>query len=137
VYLIDTNIFLEALLEQEKCTEVKSFLTTADFENLFITDLSLHSIGIILFRLKKFELFAPFINDMVIDGIGILSLNPDELRLLDKIIQKFNFDFDDAYQYSVAKKYNLQLISFDKDFERTEIERKEPHEIFTLQKEKK
>jgi len=135
VYLIDTNIFLEALLEQDRCPEVESFLTTADVDQLFMTDLSLHSIGIILFRLKKFELFAPFINDVVIDGIGILSLNPNELKSLDKIIQKFNLDFDDAYQYSVAKKYNLQLISFDKDFDRTEIERKEPHEIFTFQKE--
>jgi hypothetical protein len=45
VYLIDTNIFLEALLEQEKCAEVKSFLTTADFDKLFMTDLSLHSIA--------------------------------------------------------------------------------------------
>ena len=135
MYLIDTNIFLEALLEQEKCTEVKSFLTTADFEKLFMTDLSLHSIGIILFRLKKFGLFVSFINDVVIDGIGILSLNPGELKSLDKIIQKFNLDFDDAYQYSVAKKYNLQLISFDRDFNRTEIERKEPHEIFMLQEE--
>ena len=130
VYLIDTNIFLEALLEQEKCTEVKSFLTTADFEKLFMTDLSLHSIGIILFRLKKFGLFVSFINDVVIDGIGILSLNPGELKLLDKIIQKFNLDFDDAYQYSIAKKYSIQLISFDKDFDRTGIERKEPYEIF-------
>ena len=131
MYLVDTNIFLEALLEQERCPEVKSFLSTADFEKLFITDLSLHSIGIILFRLEKFELFVSFINDMIIDGIGILSLNPDDLSSLDKIIQKYNLDFDDAYQYSATKKYDLQLISFDKDFDRTDVERKEPSEIVT------
>ena len=131
MYLVDTNIFLEGLLEQERCPEVRSFLSTVDFDKLFMTDLSLHSIGIILFRLKKFELFVPFINDMVIDGIAILSLNPNELKSLNQIIQEFNLDFDDAYQYSVAKKYDLQLISFDKDSDRTEVERKEPNEIVT------
>lgn len=67
MYLVDTNIFLEALLKQERWKEVESFLKTADFEKLFITDLSLHSIGIILFRLDKFNRFVSFINDMMID----------------------------------------------------------------------
>lgn len=129
VYLVDTNVFLEALLKQERWKEVESFLETADFEKLFITDLALHSIGIIVFRLDKFELFVSFFSDMVIDGIGILSLNPDDLKSLDKIIHEFNLDFDDAYQYSVTKKYDLQLISFDKDFDKTDLERKEPNEI--------
>lgn len=55
MYLVDTNIFLEALLEQEKMPIVRSFFQSTDLEEMFITDLSLHSIGIILFRLRKFK----------------------------------------------------------------------------------
>ena len=49
--------------------------------------------------------------------------------MLDLTADKFNLDFDDAYQYAVAAKYELQLISFDTDFDRTERKRKEPIEV--------
>ena len=129
MYLVDTNIFLEALLEQQKAKEVRSFFQKVDLGEIFITDLSLHSIGIILFGLGKRELFISFLDDMIIDGIEILSLQPEGLKLLNGIAQKFKLDFDDAYQYSVADKYNLQLISFDRDFDRTKRKKKEPSEI--------
>jgi len=48
---------------------------------------------------------------------------------LDKTAQQYNLDFDDAYQYMLAEKHQLQLISFDKDFDSTKIGRKEPSEI--------
>ena len=129
MYLVDTNIFLEALLEQEKMPIVRSFFQSTDLEEMFITDLSLHSIGIILFRLRKFKLFASFLNDIVVDGINIISLTPEDLEELEKIAQSFNLDFDDAYQYLAAEKHDLQLISFDRDFDRTERKKKEPQEI--------
>jgi hypothetical protein len=129
MYLVDTNIFLEALLEQQKAKEVRSFFQNVALGEIFITDLSLHSIGIILFGLGKLELFISFLEDMIIDGIEILSLQPDGLKLLNSIAQKFKLDFDDAYQYLVAEKYNLQLVSFDKDFDRTKRKKKEPSEI--------
>ena len=48
MFLLDANIFLEGLLEQEKTSEVRSFFGSRDFQEMFITDLALHSIGIIL-----------------------------------------------------------------------------------------
>ena len=129
MYLADTNIFLEALLQQERTDEVQSLFQSIDLDTIFMTDLSLHSIGIILFRLKKFALFISFLEDMVVHGVGILSLSPEDLKTLDQIAQKFNLDFDDAYQYAVSEKYDLQLISFDKDFNQTERKRKEPIEV--------
>ena len=129
MYLVDTNIFLEALLEQNKAQEVRSLFQKIYLEEMFITDLSLHSMGIILFGLGKFELFSSFLDDMIVDGIEILSLQSVELKSLHGIAQSFNLDFDDAYQYSVAEKYNLQLISFDQDFDRSKRKKKEPSEI--------
>jgi len=49
MFLIDTNIFLEILLEQEKKEDCKKFLND-HIGNLHITDFSLHSIGVILFK---------------------------------------------------------------------------------------
>lgn len=53
MYLIDTNVFLEALLGQHKAPEVRSFFQKMSLKELFVTDLALHSIGIILSRLKS------------------------------------------------------------------------------------
>lgn len=129
MYLVDTNIFLEALLRQERTAEVQSFFQSVDLDTIFITDFSVYSIGIALFRLKNFTLFTRFVEDMIVDGIRVLSLTLEDLKTLNQPVQKFNLDFDDAYQYAVAEKYNLQLISFDRDFDRTDRERKEPIDI--------
>jgi len=61
--------------------------------------------------------------------VAIRALQSVELKSLHGIAQSFNLDFDDAYQYSVAEKYNLQLISFDQDFDRSKRKRKEPSAI--------
>lgn len=129
MYLIDINIFLEGLLEQEKAESVRYFFQAVDIEKTFMTDLALHSIGIILFRLKKYELFTSFVEDMIINGMEILSSTPEDLMKLDRTVQQYNLDFDDAYQYMLAEKHQLQLIRFDKDFDSTKIGRKEPSEI--------
>lgn len=129
MYLVDTNIFLESLLGQNRTNEVRLFLKSIDLKTIFITDLSLHSIGIILFRLKSFPLFVSFLEDIVINGAGVLSLSPEEQKTLGQPVQQFSLDFDDAYQYAVAKKYDLQLISFDTDFDHTDRGRQEPADV--------
>ena len=131
MYLVDTNIFLEALLRQERTAEVQSFFQSVDLDTIFITDFSVYSIGIALFRLRNFTLFARFVEDMIVDGIRVLSLTLEDLKTLNQPVQKFNLDFDDAYQYAVAEKYNLQLISFDQDFDSTERGRKPPTEVLS------
>jgi predicted nucleic acid-binding protein len=129
VYLVDTNVFLEGLLEQEKVETVRSFFQKTTLEEIFISDLSLHSIGIILFKLQKHKLFDSFLEDLVIDGIIVLSLKSHELKRLGTVSQEFRLDFDDAYQYAVAEKYDYTLVSFDSDFDNTKRGRKTPAEV--------
>ena len=55
-------------------------------------------------------------------------------RLLDQeksiIASKFfKLDFDDSYQFSVAQKYDLTIVSFDKDFNAKGIKKQTPDEI--------
>ena len=125
--LLDTNIFLEIILDQARAEEAKTVLLKCDSHDLYMTDFTFHSIGILLFRKKHHEAFKRFLNDMVVNvGIAILSLAADEFEPVVEAARKFNLDFDDAYQYGVASKYDLALVSFDKDFDSTERGRMEP-----------
>ncbi|MCR4292124.1 MAG: PIN domain-containing protein [Candidatus Kuenenia sp.] len=130
MYLLDTNIFIEILLEQEKSEDVKKFLAIHDPCELYITEFSFYSIGIILLRLRQKEIFQKFINDTFYDSeINLVHLKPLEMEQLVNIAERFNLDFDEAYQYVAAEKYGLTLVSFDTDFDRTERGRKTPAEI--------
>ena len=129
MYLVDSNVFLETLLNRKRAAEVQMFMESVDLSDVFMTDFALHSIGIILFQQRRFTLFNSFLESTVINGVGVLSLDPEDLKTLDQLAKGFNLDFDDAYQYAVSEKFNLQLISFDKDFDRTDRKRKEPGEV--------
>jgi len=37
-----------------------------------------------------------------------------------EVSNQFKLDFDDSYQYAVAQKFDLRIMSFDSDFDRTE-----------------
>ena len=41
------------------------------------------------------------------------------MNVLLAVRKQFGLDFDDAYQYVAAEKFNLTLLSLDKDFDRT------------------
>jgi predicted nucleic acid-binding protein len=128
-YLLDTNIIIEGLLGGKKGEDVKNLFKKVDIFLMAITDLSLHSIGIILFRFKKKDLFFSFIKDTIYNGMAVVSLEIENFKKLYFFSEKFNIDFEDAYQYAIADKYNLTIISFDKDFDRTERKRIQPVDI--------
>jgi len=127
---LDTNIFLEVILEQEKTEDSKSLLSKSEDHDFFISDFSLHSIGLLLFYRKQHDVFQQFMKDIFIDaGMLLISLSVEDMKRVVYMSQKFKLDFDDAYQYVVAEKYGLIIVSFDSDFDRTEIGRKTPEEI--------
>lgn len=114
MYLLDTNIFLEILLNQEKSAVCKEFLNK-NYDKIFISDFSLHSIGVILFRYNRKEVFNKFIQDIVSE-IKVLNLPSSEYQVFSKDFTSHKLDFDDFYQYSVAKYYDLQIVTMDSDF---------------------
>jgi len=116
MFLVDTNVFLEILLRQDKKEDCKSFLDN-NIENINVTDFSLHSIGVILFRYGKEEIFQRFVED-VVPNTKLLSLPMELYREVVNVSKSRNLDFDDAYQYSIAKYYGLKVATMDKDFER-------------------
>lgn len=129
-YLVDTNVWLERLLDQEKSVIASKFFDLIPTDSLFVSDFSIHSIGVILSRLKKYDIFETFINDLFINGqIELLSLDSSDLLEVIGNIQKYKLDFDDSYQFSVAQKYDLTIITFDKDFNAKGIKKKTPDDI--------
>lgn len=128
--LIDTNIFLEIILWQERAPEARDLLERIEDHEFFITDYSLHSIGVLLFRLGMHQSFQEFLTDiMVRAGTSLIFLLVEDMASVIQAAQQFHLDFDDAYQYAVATKSNLTLVSFDSDFDRTDHGRKTPTEI--------
>jgi len=132
MYLVDSNIFIEVLLRQERSEEVKQFLNRAPSENLYLTEFSLYSLGIVLLRRKMYDSYVRFVNDVLVSGaIRLVRLSAGDMESIAVNARKFNLDFDDAYQYVAAEKYGLTIVSFDSDFNRTERGRKTPAEVLT------
>ncbi len=130
MYLIDTNVWLERLLDQQSSEEAGRFLDRTPPEHLYITDFSFHSIGIILTRLKQAQAWVTFVQDIFQEGaVGLVRLEPMDMTKLVNIMGQYKLDFDDGYQYLAAEKYHLTLVSFDGDFDRTEKGRKTPNQL--------
>ena len=130
MFLIDTNVWLELLLDQEKAGEVRRFFRENDASTLFISEFSLYSIGIILSKLDRDNTFKDFLTDTIEDsGVSRIMLDIEDLKKFPALRQRFHLDFDDAYQYIAADKHDLIIVSFDGDFDGTEKGRKAPAEI--------
>lgn len=114
MFLTDTNIFLEILLKQAKSEVWKEFLE-ANNQELAITDFSLHSIGVILFKKNHEDLFLKLISD-TLTKVRLISLPEDGYDQVVRNREKFGLDFDDSYQFSVCKNYGYTLVTFDQDF---------------------
>jgi predicted nucleic acid-binding protein len=128
--LLDTNIFLEVILQQERAGEVQALLSAIDQHEFFLSDYSLHSVGLLLFRKRQHEVFRQFLVDMFLEaGVEIIALSAREMEGVIEVAKQFILDFDDAYQYAVAERHGLTVISFDSDFDRTERGRKLPKDL--------
>jgi predicted nucleic acid-binding protein len=130
MYLLDTNIWLERLLGQAHSDDVRELLSQISSDQLLITDFSFHSICLVLTKLKRQPSAIEFVNDLFVRGqVGLLSVPPNEIHSLLAVLDTFNLDFDDAYQYWVAERDDLTLVSFDSDFDRTSRRRKTPAQV--------
>ena len=122
--LIDTNIFLEILLDQSKAEIAKKTLTRLieKEEPIVISSFTIHSIFVILERrrcLNQLKLF--FYNLSRIENITFYYPSfEEELEILNRM-DTWDLDFDDSFQCYVAQKMNAQIITFDHDFQKIDI----------------
>jgi hypothetical protein len=77
-------------------------------------------------------LYTKFLNDVVGDeGMKVLVISEEELGVVSSFAERFSLDFDDAYQYTVAKNNDLVIVSFDRHFDVTDRGRRTPAQIRT------
>src|SRR5437667_433564 len=77
--LVDTNIFLEILLDQPARPKCEAFLDNNE-DAAGISDFSLHSLGVLLFRKNRAELFRRFVSD-ILPELSVLTLsNPGKKK---------------------------------------------------------
>lgn len=132
MYLVDTNIFLEILLEQERTAECELlFEKLRDGEmTAVVSSFTLHSIEVIMERTGRHDHLLEFLKD-VDSAKGLKRFDTttlDELEAL-RISKTLKLDFDDAIQYFICKTHNLKIVSFDQHFDNKDITRIEPNQF--------
>ena len=130
--VIDANIFLEFLLKQERTAESVALMKRVEdgkFE-AYITSFSLHSIEVILDRRKDSVLLEEFLDNVIqTQGLQIYQTEAIEEKDISALTRTLQLDFDDTLQYFVAKNLGAQLVSFDHDFDSTDLQRIEPRAL--------
>ncbi len=134
-YLLDTNIFLEILLEQHKAKICKELIVKMINKGvpIFISDFSFFSIAIKLAKANKIDEFMDFKKELIDSGyVRIARLDPKtEFEEIANILK--DFTFDDAYQYLLCRLKNMELITLDSDFYKVEdIKVHHPEDILKL-----
>ena len=129
MYLIDTNIFLEFLLEQDKNGECIALFKKVISGNLkaSISRFSLYSIEILLTKTNKLEALKKFL--IIIKnskGLRIINTDISDDEQIVELMIEYNLSFDDALNYYICKTLNLKIISYDKHFDKTPIKRLTP-----------
>ena len=126
MYLIDTNIFLEVLLKQERSERCKVFLykiLTGELEAI-VSDFSIYSIVIRMEHENRgTEQIKKFLSSLEsYKGLRIHSLSLHEKICATDLMKEYSLDFDDALQLQAALSNNIkEIISFDDDFDSIQI----------------
>lgn len=127
MYLVDSNIWLERLLDRARSEEVGRFLEWAPAGQLHVSEFTIYSIGIILVRARKHALLREYLDDVVLGGaVQVIRLAGTDLQTVVGTSKRHRLDFDDAYRYAAAETHGLTIVSFDTDFDKTPKGRKTP-----------
>ena len=130
VLLLDTNIFVEALLQQERAQECVQLLQNRDDDySIALTEFSLYSVGIILEKNGGQAIWKRFLRDCQAASFILVSSSYELEEEILEIAERYELDIDDAHQYEATRRLGAELVSFDRDFDRTDLTRKEPKDF--------
>jgi predicted nucleic acid-binding protein len=88
---------------------------------------TLHGISAILGDPKLVSRFLSEITTW--RGLTVVDVPIDEEIVASELANSVGLDFDDGLQYYYAKKAGLQIVSFDRDFDKTDVKRVEPKDV--------
>lgn len=127
--LLDTNIFLEYLLDHknaEDCGELLARLSRGEIEGV-VTRYSLHSIETVY----RSDLLGGFLTNVDRSlGLYVRDTTTAEEAEVAGLSRAIGRDYDDAMQYYVAKKMGADaIVSYDRHFDGLDIPRTEPKDL--------
>lgn len=126
-YLVDTNVWMDVLQNRPRFPEANRFLAGTPVDELAISRFSVFSVGFFLRRNP--DDYSDFVQDLLARQVMILDFPLPQISQVTQAMKAYRLDFDDAFQYAVAELYQLTLISFDTDFDRTPRGRKTPAQV--------
>jgi uncharacterized protein len=127
-YLLDANIWLEVVLERHHAAVARQLMQFAPPGTLAVTDFSVHAIGLYLYRDRP-QLFRLFLDDLIRGSVNTLHLPASSIFQVLDVIARHSLDFDDAFQLIAAERFDLKIVSFDTDFDRTPRGRMTPAQV--------
>ena len=139
---IDTSVFVEMLLGQEKAEESRTLLEVVGEGNVdaVMSHFALHAIEAMIRSPPK---LAEFLEDVENSkGLKIYDTTLSDEQAVTALSEKMKLDFDDCVQLYIARQTKSSVIvSFDKHFDSCEIPRREParvlQELYKKESEKK
>lgn len=133
--LIDTSIWLEYLGDQERADEVEEMLQQVSLPEMAVTEFAIGSIEHILTSVGRAWIFLEFLDNLLREnGVFRIVLSGRQMKRTVEAMDDFDLDFDYAYQYVAATSRELQLVSFDADFDRTDLEHLEPQDVLDVRR---
>lgn len=128
--LLDTNIFLELLLDRKgasDCEHLLSTISTGKIEAV-TTHFTVHAIEVLL-RIE--ERVMPFLRNLENSkGLYVYDTGISEEIAASILSKRLKRDFDDTIQYYTAKRLGAEaIVSYDKHFDGLDIPRVEPPQI--------
>jgi uncharacterized protein len=135
--LIDTNVFLELALDQEKAEECALLLTAVSNGSIEAV-VSHFTIHVVEASIRKKDRLAEFLRNIEgSQGLHVLDTSISEEGSIAFLAEKMGKDFDDTVQYFVAKKLGSSaIVSFDRHFDGLDLPRLTPREALKRTSEK-
>jgi predicted nucleic acid-binding protein len=135
--LIDTNVFLELALDQERASDCASFLSEVAMGNVqaVVTHSTIHAVEASLRSGNRLTDFLRNIESS--EGLRVSETGIAEEASIALLAGKMGKDFDDALQYFVARREGASaIVSFDRHFDGLDLPRLTPKEALKNEKTK-
>jgi uncharacterized protein len=127
---VDTNIFVELLLGQERAQECKSLLDEIEQGRIdaVLSHFSLHAIEATIRSPRKLSEFLK--NIEISRGLEIFDTSLSDEQSIAVLSSEIGLDFDDSVQFYIARRTGSSaIVSFDRHFDGQGIPRREPIQI--------
>jgi predicted nucleic acid-binding protein len=127
---VDTSVFVELLLDQNRAQE-SEYLLDAIAQGRVTAVVSHFAVHTIEAMLPNQQKLSAFLKDVETSkGLTVYDTTISDEQSVSILSGKIGLDFDDSIQFYVAKRSSSSaIVSFDKHFDKSGIPRREPCQI--------